>query len=520
MTTDDRASVRLDGDFSLSLWIDVPEHRAGAAGSLAARFDAATRTGFTLTAISSAGGYDGPGDELRLSFGLDAGTAPRWIDCGRPSPTANHVTSLTVFEGRIHTGSTDGATEADYAHVYRHEGGTDWQDLGQVSDRGDHGIGPLVVHGNALYAATSTYDWTRVTYLGLPPCRVFRYEAPGAWADCGQPGDSKRLFAMASYAGDLYVVGDDFGVYVYRGDHRWELAERLPTFAHPMSVHGGRLVVGTWENPPTVLRFDGEAWRDLGNPLSEIRGCTQVHSLNTFGGILHVGSWPLGKVSAHDERQGRWIDLGRLGDSTEVNALTAYNGMLYAGALPRAEVFRYDGPNAWTSLRRFHAPPGWEPVSVEDMERPPDGDLRMREWARVTSLTEHEGMLFGSVTSCTSAYIDAPADVRGSVQAMRAGVVATTALSLSPGPHHVVAIRQGDRASVILDGRVAASASGSLPGSLASDAPLEIGTGPVGPYGGGVRDFQAFDRALTAAEVGRLGARAEAQPAQRADVRS
>jgi hypothetical protein len=187
-----------------------------------------------------------------------------------------------------------------------------------------------------------------------------------------------------------------------------------------------------------------------------------------------------------------------------VNALTAYNGMLYAGALPRAEVFRFDGPEAWTSLRRFHAPPGWEPVSVEDMERPPDGDLRMREWARVTSLTEHDGRLFGSVTSCTSAYIDALPDVRGSVHAMQAGVVATTTKSLRPGPHHIVAIREGGRASIVIDGRVSASAWGSLPRSLATDAPLEIATGPLGPYAGTVRDVRTYDRALTAAEVGRL----------------
>jgi hypothetical protein len=272
-----------------------------------------------------------------------------------------------------------------------------------------------------------------------------------------------------------------------------------------MSVHAGQLVIGTWENPPTVLCFDGEAWRDLGNPLLEVRGATQVHSLSTFAGAIHVGSWPLGKVSAYDERTARWLDLGRMGDSTEVNALAAYNGMLYAGALPRAEVFRFDGIGAWTSLRRFHSPPGWEPVSVEDMERPPDGDLRMREWARVTSLTEHDGQLFGSVTSCTSSVIDAPADVRGSVHAMRTGVVATSTESLRPGRHHVVAIREGDRATIVVDGQVAASAVGPLPRSLRNDAALEVGGGPSGPYAAGIDGFEAFGRALTSAEIARLG---------------
>ena len=94
------AAERLDGDFTLSLWVEVPADRAGAAGGLAAKFDPVSRTGFNLSAISSAGGYNGPGDELRLSFGIDAGTEPRWFDRGRPSPTSNYVSnSLTVFDG-------------------------------------------------------------------------------------------------------------------------------------------------------------------------------------------------------------------------------------------------------------------------------------------------------------------------------------------------------------------------------------------------------------------------------------
>ena len=163
------------------------------------------------------------------------------------------------------------------------------------------------------------------------------------------------------------------------------------------------------------------------------------------------------------------------------------------------------GVERWTSLRRFHAPPGWEPVPVEDMEKPPDGDLRMREWARVTSLTEHDGLLFGSVTSCTSSVIDAPADVRGSVHAMLAGVVATTPTALRPGRHHVVAIRESERATIVVDGHVAASAVGPLPRSLRNDGALEVGRGPSGPFAAGVEGFEAFDRALTSAEIARLG---------------
>src|SRR6476661_822562 len=102
------AAQRLDGDFTVSLWLQVPADRAGAAGGLVSKFDPATRRGFNLSAISSAGGYNGPGDELRISFGIDAGSEPRWSDHGRPSPTSNYVSnSLTVFDGRMHAATSD-----------------------------------------------------------------------------------------------------------------------------------------------------------------------------------------------------------------------------------------------------------------------------------------------------------------------------------------------------------------------------------------------------------------------------
>jgi hypothetical protein len=498
------ATPTFTGNFSLSLWVNVPTDRAGKAGSLVSKFDSATRTGFNLNAISSSGGYNGPGDELRLSFGIDAGTAPTWVDCGRPSATSNHVTALTVFEGQLYTGNNDARSETDYAHVFRHLGGTVWEDLGQVAKDGSRGIGPLVVHRGALYAAAWNHDWTRVGYLDLKPCHVYRFEGPGRWADCGQPGNSKRIFAMASFQGDLYAVGDDFTVQVYRGDNTWELVEQLPTFAHPLTVHHGRLVVGTWEHPPTVLAYDGKTWSDLGNPMSDPVRASQIHSLVPFGNAIHVGSWPRGVVGRWDEANGRWQELGRLGDSTEINALTAYNGKLYAGALPRAEVFRYDGASSWRSLRRFHQPPGWEPVSTEDMEKPPDGDLRMREWARVTSLTEHAGMLFATVTSCTGSVIDAPADIRGTVHAMQAGLVATTSVALEPGWHHVVASRTGSRLSVHVDGDETAVAEGRVSGPIAANVPLVVGKDLVDSFAGEIKAFAIFDHAIDVDEIGRL----------------
>ncbi len=208
------AGSRLDRDFTISLWAEVPRDRAGAAGGLAAKFDPVSRTGFNLSAISSAGGYNGPGDELRVSFGIDAGSEPRWFDRGRPSPTSNYVSnSLTVFDGSLFAATSDAPDEADRGHVYRLLGETAWEDLGRVGREGAHGAGPLIVHRDALYAATWNYDWTRVHDQDLEPCRVYRYDGPGRWEDCGQPGRSRRIFSLASYRGDLLAFGDDSTVH-------------------------------------------------------------------------------------------------------------------------------------------------------------------------------------------------------------------------------------------------------------------------------------------------------------------
>lgn len=487
-------------DFSVGLWVEVPQDRAGAAGGLVSKFDPKTRLGFNLSAVSSAGGYNGPGDEIRVSFGMDAGKEPIWAYRGRPSPTSNFSTSLTVFDGRLHAGSNDGKEPKDWAHVYRLAGDTEWEDLGQVSKEGSHGIGPMVVHRGSLFVAAWNHDYTRVHHQDLAPCRVYRYVAPNNWEDCGEPGRSKRLFSIASYHGDLYVVGDDWTVQVYRGGQTWEEVAKLTTFAHPMSVADERLAIATWEDPPTVLTYDGADWDDLGNPLNDPIRCTQIHSLAIFGDALHAGHWPLGRISRWDKAARRWRQLGRLGDSTEINAMAAFNGKLYAGALPRAEVFRYEHDGKWTSLRRFRDEPGWRPILPNYIQRLPDADERVRSLGRVTSLTEHDGLLFASVTSCTGAAVDAPTDERGSVFALRAGAVATSPNSLDAGWHHVVGVRRGAKLTVYVDGHESASSDG-FKGSIATNAPLWVGQDQTASYAHGRHGFAAADKAWSENEV-------------------
>jgi hypothetical protein len=387
--------------------------------------------------------------------------------------------------------------------VYRHLGDREWEDLGKVGTDGASGVGPLVVHRGQLYAATWNYDWTRVRVQELGACHVYRYERPGRWEDCGQPGESNRLFGLASWRGELLVVGDDSTIHAYRGGRTWEKIGQFETFAHPIGMHDGELVLGMLQ-PASVRTFTGSAWRDLGNPLGDPARCDEVHSIVTYRRQLLVGTWPLGRVARWDPDRAAWSQMGRLGNSTEVMAFNVYNGKLYAGAIPHAEIFRYERDGSWTSLRRLFDPPGWRPVLVANMGRPPDGDRRMREWSRVTSLTQHAGLLYASIGSCTSAAIDAPADVRGSVHALGVGIVATTPDSLEPGWHHVAARAWETRVSVHIDGREVATASGQLPGPATTSARLRIGEDETGLYGGRLAGFRIHHRPLDEREIAGL----------------
>ena len=165
------------------------------------------------------------------------------------------------------------------------------------------------------------------------------------------------------------------------------------------------------------------------------------------------------------------------------------------------------------SLRRLFAPPGWRPVLVRNMSAPPNGDRRMREWTRVTSLTQHDGLLFASVGSCTSAAVDAPADVRGTVHAFAAGVVATTPRTLEPGRRHIAAVRRGGHAGDLR--RRARGGHGERGASPdRSRPPLRFASARTRPAATRVPSigFGAFDRALDAREISALAADGPPRP--------
>ena len=488
-------------DFSISAWIHTEGPVTDVIGDIVCKYDAARRRGFTLSVQSSSGGYNGQGSDRHVAFGIDDGRTGEWEDCGRPSPTSNYVSnSLTVFDGNLYAATTDGMSESDWSHVYRYTGGSGWEDCGRVGPLRTRGVGPLIVHDSALFAANWSYDWTRVNKEPLDPGRVWRYRGGRSWDDCGQPGECRRLFGMASFRGRLYVVADDKQCHVWDGERSWRPCGSFYSLVHPMLVHDNRLYVGVFGGrrgdsfrQAEVMAYDGESWTPLGCPIAQPERENQIHALQVYRGKLHATTWPTGKVGAFDGT--RWVDCGRLGESTESNALTVYNGKLYAGAIPGAEVFRFEGGETWTRLRRFASP-----------EVPEDAPLRNVEWGRVTCLTAFGGRLFASIGSYTGGLADAPADTRGRVFAFEAGRVASHDRDLGTGWRHVAALRRGGRIELYADGKLAATSRpfASRDYNLSNGEPLKIGFGERAYFSGRIREVRFHRRALGAAEVARL----------------
>ena len=162
-----------------------------------------------------------------------------WEDCGRPSVTSNYISNaLTVFDGNLYAPITDAEKEEDWCHVFRYKRGQAWEDCGRVGNLKTHGVGGMVVHQGKLYASTWSYDWTRVGGVrpDQPPypadfCHIYRYAGGTQWEDIGQPGKCRRLFGIASYKGQLYSAGEDGRLYVHAGDKDWR-SWQFPNYAH------------------------------------------------------------------------------------------------------------------------------------------------------------------------------------------------------------------------------------------------------------------------------------------------
>jgi hypothetical protein len=482
-------------DFTIGMWVNADPRPTSPLGDLAAIFDADARKGFTLGFQHGAvcGSHV---NDRNLFFGIDAGTDPRWSDYGRPSPATvmiyalvvhedhlyaatweesaevpprghvyrldragwvdcgspwdcNAVTRMAVHEGQLYAGVSrvkgggSGRPESTNPNpggrILRYEGGTDWSDLGQID--GADSIAGLVPFDGALYV-TPLYSQG-----------VYRLAGPGSWISVGTPG--RRLLALGVVDGALYGAGNDH-VNVESAIRQTAAGVVVP--AESADGGGG------------VFRYDGgETWTSCGMQ----RDTTQVYSIETHGGRMHISTWPSGLVF-RQALGGGWEDIGRLGEETEVMALDSYNGMLYAGTLPHAEVYRLDRDGAWSSLR-----------SLDDT---PDVLYR-----RAHAMGVYRGELFtGTLPG-------------GRVFSMRTGLTTSFDRALAGGWRHVAAVRAADRVALYVDGSCVASRTADEDDprglDLGTSGVLRLGGGPHANLAGELARVRLVERVMEPAEI-------------------
>ena len=484
-------------DFTVAAWVNAAANPTTVLGDVVSWFDPATRNGFSL-GFEHGSPCGSHGNDRTAWFGVDAGTAPRFVDHGRPGDATVMVCSLASFEGdlyagtweagssprgRVHrlrpggwedcgspwdanavtrlavhdgalyagvsrlrgggSGLDDSANQNPGGRVLRYEGGDRWSDQGQLA--GADSIAALVPFDGALYAAPMYSEG------------MFRFDGPGSWGWCGSPG--RRLLALGVHAGALYGAGNDHA----HVDSAIALTKAgIVVPARSTSGGGG------------VFRYDGDD-RWTGRGLQP--DTPQLYSIETYGGCMLVGTWPTGLViratNLDEPGDAVWEPIGRLGAETEIMNLQAYNGMLYAGTLPHAQVYRYDGDDDWALLGALDDTP----------------DVRYR---RAASMVVFRGELFvGTLPS-------------GHVHSLRAGAVATWDRSLPAGWHHLAGVRSGRTIALFLDGVAVATGPEDGPGRAferGPDVPLVIGGGTRAGFEGDLTAVRLWDRALDADEI-------------------
>jgi len=453
-----------EGEFSIAAWVHTDAKLDDALGDILTKYDPESRTGFNISILNLHGVVSSQPNYRNLFFGVDAGLAPKWADCGRPGQ-AVLVWSLCVYRGGLYAGTFE-IGEEQRGHVYRYAGRTTWIDCG--SPHPSNAITSLAVYDGKLYAAASHY---RSSGSALPESenmtpggRVFRYEGGRSWTDCGKVGRGEAIGGLAVFSGRLYASS----MYAPAGLFRYEAAREWTDCGNPggrveaLTVYRGHLYGSGWDaERGGVYRYEGgSSWSDCGTP----PGNTQTYSFAIHRGSLCVGTWPSGRVFRMSGDG--WQDCGRLGEEMEVMGMAVFNGKLYAGTLPSARVYRYDGGRDWVDVGQLDATPGVK-------------------YRRAWSMAVFRGKLFcGTLPS-------------GHVHSLTAGCCVTHDWELKAGWQHIVAVRRSRELCLLVNGRtVAREKLGSRRVNVTNSRPLMIGFGEHDYFKGSLRDVRIYARGL------------------------
>ena len=499
-----------ENDFSVAVWVKPESPMSGVLGDILSKFDARERRGVNFHIAGSSPAYNAMSDTRHVHFGIDDAYLGPWEDCGRPWPSNSLVTCLIVFEGRLYCGIADAADPEDAARVFRWEGPKKWIDCGRLGNDPNHlSVQSMIVHRGKLYAGTGIWDWVRSRRgaEGKPPAartRVFVYQGGTRWRDLGQVGNGSRVLCMGSFRGELYA-GLDSGA----GEGK-------------------------------CFKYDGSKWIDLGTPDGKNFECflplggtlfaathgsvyrhgrerqwdcigdtpfgiTQIHSLQAVGGKLHAGTWPQGYVLRREGGED-WTVSGRLGrEKDSLQECNEVNDLtVHNGKL-------YAGVIPKAECYRYEADGQW--TNLGSLAGRPDWAVpKSNSWCRLTCLSSFQGRLFASTGSCRGRAVDVdPDETLGRVHALQAGQVVSHEHDIGGGWTHVAVVRQGKQLRMYVDGRpVAVSRLGAdRVFDLTNSRPLWIGFGAQGHFTGAIADLRLYKGALDADRIERFRAIAE-----------
>lgn len=430
-------------EFSISMWVNTNEKFTGVYGDILQKYDTQSRRGLNLWISGSSSAYCSPGNSRNVHFGIDDSIAMSWTDCGKPCETNTLISTLATYQGELYAGIADALDSKDACHVYKYKGSGKWEDCGRLgNDMLSLTIRSMIVHDGKLYGGTGVWDWTKANEGIGGPCHVYCYEGGTTWRDCGQMGSGNTVNALASYNGKLYMGDNNGECFCYDGDDNWiycggvlrlDPESLYQDRIDSMMVHQGKLYCGNAGGNGFFYRYEGgTVWTCLSrNPYHT----AQMHSMQTFGGNLYLGTWPTGKVLRYD---GNWIcETGQVGISTEkfqineINDFAAYNGKLYAGVIPKAELYRYDGDWNWTLVHRLVNNPEW---AAEDIS----------SWCRVPCVNIFNGKLYCGTSTCEGIAAEHSHYQVGRVMAFEAGKCVSFDDDLGSDWKHIPSFERGN----------------------------------------------------------------------------
>ncbi len=470
--------------FTISVEVKTEAELDDALGDILSWYDPSTRNGFNFGLLNYSGVTSSQSNWRNVFFGIDtAQGGDAWIDCGRPGNNWM-INSLTVFDGDLYAATWEPG-ENERGHVYRYAGGQKWVDCGAPSPA--NGLKGLAVFNGRLYVGSELYDGGGSS-LPLSGNKshggnVYRYEGGTEWTDCGKIADVRSISGLTVYQGKLYAGTGTTGAWRdkprTRGMYRFDGIGKWTDCGCPglrvthVGVHNGDLF-GLSYDAGGFFRYQGDKeWERLG----PVPDTTQVYSMMTYEGGLHVGTWPTGSVFRFDGPQ-KWSHIGQLGEEKEVMAVSVYNGKFYAGTLPLGAVFRYDGDSKWTSTGQLDQTP----------------NVRYR---RAWSMAVFDGKLFCGVLPS------------GHIHSLEAGKAVSYDKQLQPGWRHLTAVRDQSHLRLYVDRQLVSESDefDSAAFDLKPDRPLKIGFGQHDYFNGRMRDLRIYNRALTSQQIRDLSSR-------------